>query len=92
MSSLSSPVVLSGSCDLSRLPEVRVQLLDAAGAASRSAMELDLEGVDAADVGLVQLLVSFHKTLQAEGRGLTLRLSDTVERLFSQAGVPVPGR
>ena len=92
MSSSANTIALSGSYELSRLAELRVELLDFVGRSPEGAVHLDLEAVDRADVGLVQLLASFRASLSAKGRELTLALSDVVDQLFQRAGVPVPGR
>ncbi|ALN71194.1 MULTISPECIES: STAS domain-containing protein [unclassified Aureimonas] len=92
MSSSTNTIALSGSYELSRLAELRTELLEFSGQNPEGPVHLDLEAVDRADVGLVQLLASFGASLSAKGRELTLALSGAVETLFQRAGVPVPGR
>ena len=92
MSSSTNTIALSGSYELSRLAELRAELLDFAGRTAQGSVHLDLVAVDRADVGLVQLLASFRASLSAKGRDLTLAVSEVVEQLFQRAGVPVPGR
>ncbi len=92
MSSSSNTIALSGACELSRLVDVRAELLDFAERNPEGPVHLDLKAVDRADIGLVQLVASFRASLAAKGRELTLALSETVEQLFRSAGAPVPGR
>ena len=91
MSSSSPSFAMSGACDLPRLSALRTELLDFARAHPGDALHLDLGAVEAGDVGLVQLLLSFHRSLLAEGRTLTMTLSGIVDDLFRRAGAPVPG-
>ncbi len=92
MSSSPNTIALSGACELSRMVELRTELLDFAGRNPEGPVHLDLAAVDRADVGLVQLLASFRTSLSATGRELTLALSEPLEQLFRSAGVPVPSR
>lgn len=90
MSSSSALPVLAGSLDLACLAELRTELLQLMET-STGEVVLDLGGVTEADVGFVQMLLSFQNSLAAKGRSLTALPSEAVSTLFERAGALLPG-
>lgn len=85
-----SSIVLSGRYDLSTLPALKTELLEAA-AAGEGPVRVDLTAVESGDVGFAQLLLAFEASLRAEGRSLAVSASDAVADLFRRLGAALPG-
>lgn len=81
-------LALSGSHDLSTAVAVRSQILAAAG--DGGSLRLDLSAVEAADISLVQIVLSLGKTLRSRGDALTVAASEPVQDLFRRAGATLP--
>lgn len=85
--SSSSALSLQGVHDLSTAVATHAAMMEASASGS---LRLDLQGVEAADVSFVQLVLALQGSLEARGDALECIPSPAVTEAFSRCGALLP--